>query len=233
MDKISTENKDENTSKPEVITTVQMIANNKFDTTDGSALIDCNTEIIDSNTDTKLDTNSNKSNDKCVIYNLTDKTVINLKNQGTNSNPEYIIPCTGFTNNLSSKYILDTSNIKCTVKKAILSLVDNDVFKFNIDPNINCKAKFTGFNKTNINDNSSQSVCIQNCKYGAPFFTTIDRNRPVCKYHPIHNIVDNQSDIYCPDGKYYSDVTRLGISIDDTDTSGLCIANTVSYMYIS
>ena len=59
---------------------------------------------------------------------------------------------------------------------------------------------------------------------------TKDTNRPVCKYRPIYNRVDNKTNIMCPDGKFYRDANRLGINIDEADMEGVCIATTISYV---
>ena len=213
--------------------TYDMIKNNEFDLNNyGSAIVDCNSKIIDSN-------NSEKELEKiiidnqCLIYNITDRTTIAWPNKGTVSNPEYVIPCRNATFNLSKKYILDdVGDNKCIVKKATLSLVNNNNYTFKIDPTVNCTTNFIGFNRTNTNSNINESVCVQTCINNLPFTYTLDTNRPVCKYRPIYNIANNNNNVSCPDGKIYTsfDAKRLPIDLEDIDMSGVCIANTISYV---
>jgi len=224
---------------PQTKYTITMQQNGEFDSYLGMATIKCGIKIIDSNTKTELNTSAYRSTSeegKCNVYNISDQTVINWANQGTASNPEYEIPRSPYaTYNLSSKYIIDTTSIpgQTIVKKAVISLVDNDKFQFEIDDKIKCSTKFTGFKKTNTDDDTTENVCIQNCRNGAPFFMTKDTNRPVCKYRPIYNRVDNKTNIMCPDGKFYKDANRLGIDIDEADMEGVCVATTISYVSTS
>ena len=211
------------------IYTYDMIKNDEFEKNDyGSAIVDCNNTYIDTNTGNELETT--KMDDKCLLYNITDKTTLAWPNQGTVNNPQYVIPCVNATFNLSKKYILDnTDNKNCIVKKSTLSLVDNDNYTFTINPIIKCTNNFTGFDRKNVNNNLIENVCIQTCKNNLPFTYTLDTNRPICKYRPIYNIENNVS---CPDGKVYLgvDVKRLPIDLEDIDMPGVCIANTLSYV---
>jgi hypothetical protein len=222
---------------PQTKYTITMQQNGEFKDPKGMANVPCDNIIIDSNTGKELKS-LGWGDGICRIFNISDQTVTNWENAGTDSNPEYVVPCRGDTTyNLSSKYILDIDNSGnvpvCYVKKSVISLVDNDKFQFEIDENVKCSTKFTGFKKTNTDDDTTENVCIQNCRNGAPFFMTKDTNRPVCKYRPIYNRVDNKTNIMCPDGKFYKDANRLGIDIDEADMEGVCVATTISYVSTS
>ena len=141
-------------------------------------LVTCGDNIVNPRTRKKIDTVSNKKeNNKCAIYNITDDIVKNWPNKSSDVNdPEYVIPCSGVFNNLSTRFTyIDDNKGTCTVRKAVTSIVQNDLFTFTQDDSVKCVTKFTGFKKTNKNTSINTNVCYQNCKNSAQlsFFWSI------------------------------------------------------------